>query len=228
MYICRQAEPDLIEMDLDGDESEPKKDQWWRIHYAPFGSNPFSVVKTTEEKVLEAAKTESRNTLLVYASEKAMLTPRDRLPDILKTFVHFDNRYFKAEILENQPDSQTVDGDAPSDPSSNGGVKVSEREVTLNDESGSSGTITHEEHEVLIGVDPITTGVDPSELMKNGEDRQGQEMQERNGLSLLSRPVSNTTRSSTIDSMDLDQVVEDENVSKESEAVKHVGFTDEE
>jgi hypothetical protein len=74
----------------------------------------------------------------------------------------------------------------------------------------------------------LTTGVDPSELMKNGEDRQGQEMQERNGLSLLSRPVSNTTRSSTIDSMDLDQVVEDENVSKESEAVKHVGFTDEE
>jgi hypothetical protein len=43
MYICRQAEPDLIEMDLDGDGSEPKKDQWWRIHYAPFGSNPFSV-----------------------------------------------------------------------------------------------------------------------------------------------------------------------------------------
>jgi hypothetical protein len=43
MYICRQAEPDLIEMDLEGDGSEPKKDQWWRIHYAPFGSNPFSV-----------------------------------------------------------------------------------------------------------------------------------------------------------------------------------------
>jgi hypothetical protein len=160
--------------------------------------------------------------------------------------VHFDNRYFKGEILENQPDSQTVDGDTLSvgisspgkrkfddlllsqDPGSNGGVKVSEREITLNDESGSSGTITHEEHEVLIGVDPTTTGVDPSELMKNGEDRQGQEMQERNGLSLLSRPVSNTTPSSTIDGMDLDQVLEDENVSKESEAVKHVGFTDEE
>ena len=158
--------------------------------------------------------------------------------------MHFDNRYFKAEILENQPDSQTVDGDAPSvgisspgkrkfddllfsqDPSSNGGVKVSEREVTLNDESGSSGTITHEEHEVLIGFDPTTTGVDPSELMKNGDEKQ--EMQERNGLSLLSRPVSNTAPSSTIDSMDLDQVVEDENVSKESEAVKHVGFTNEE
>jgi hypothetical protein len=158
--------------------------------------------------------------------------------------VHFDNRYFKAEILENRPDSQTVDGDAPSvgissprkrkfddlllsqDPGSNGGVKVSEREVTLNDESGSSGTITHEEHEVLIGVDPTTTGFDPSELMKNGDEKQ--EMQERNGLSLLSRPMSNTAQSSTIDSMDLDQVIEDENVSKESEAVKHVGFTDEE
>jgi len=140
-----------------------------------------------------------------------------------------------------------VDGDAPSvgissprkrkfddlllsqDPGSNGGVKVSEREVTLNDENGSSGTITHEEHEVLIGIDPITTGVNPVELIKNGDEKQEmQEMQERNGLSLLSRPMSNTAQSSTIDSMDLDQVVEDENVSRESEAVKHVGFTDEE
>jgi hypothetical protein len=159
--------------------------------------------------------------------------------------VHHDNRFFKAEILEAQPDCQTVDGDAPSvgisspgkrkfddlllsqDPGSNGGVKISERELKSSDESGSIGTITHdvnEEHEVLIGVDP-TAEVDPSEFTKNGSDRQ--EMLERNGLPMLSRPVSNTAPSSTIDSMDLDQVVEDEIVSKESAAVTHVGFNEE-
>jgi hypothetical protein len=44
MYICRRAEPDLIDMDLDGDaEKAPKGDQWWRIHYATMGSNPVTV-----------------------------------------------------------------------------------------------------------------------------------------------------------------------------------------
>ena len=43
MYICRRAEPDLIDMDLDGDGEKAKGDQWWRIHYAPIGSSPVTV-----------------------------------------------------------------------------------------------------------------------------------------------------------------------------------------
>jgi hypothetical protein len=43
MYICRRAEPDLIDMDLDGDSNKVKGDQWWRIHYAPIGSSPVTV-----------------------------------------------------------------------------------------------------------------------------------------------------------------------------------------
>lgn len=87
LYLCKRAEPDLIDIDLDGDGPKSNRDQWWRIHFAASGPNPVTVEvrissttvtyadleqKTTEEKVLEAAKTESKNILLVYASEKAM------------------------------------------------------------------------------------------------------------------------------------------------------------
>jgi len=43
MYVCRRAEPDLIDMDLDGDGENAKSDQWWRIHYAPMGASPVTV-----------------------------------------------------------------------------------------------------------------------------------------------------------------------------------------
>jgi hypothetical protein len=43
MYIRTQAEPDLIDMDLDSDQSETKGEQWWRINYAVSGTNPVTV-----------------------------------------------------------------------------------------------------------------------------------------------------------------------------------------
>jgi hypothetical protein len=43
MYICRRAEPDLIDMDLDDDGRKASGDQWWRIHYTPIGSSPVTV-----------------------------------------------------------------------------------------------------------------------------------------------------------------------------------------
>lgn len=42
MYICRRAEPDLIDMEADGDDTGPK-DQWWRINYATTGDKPVTV-----------------------------------------------------------------------------------------------------------------------------------------------------------------------------------------
>lgn len=41
-YVCRVAEPDLINMNLDADE-QPSTGQWWRINYATTGSNQVSV-----------------------------------------------------------------------------------------------------------------------------------------------------------------------------------------
>lgn len=43
VYICKQAEPDLIDMDLESDESQSKGDQWWKIHYAASESKPVHV-----------------------------------------------------------------------------------------------------------------------------------------------------------------------------------------
>ncbi|KAH7321720.1 hypothetical protein BKA65DRAFT_512841 [Rhexocercosporidium sp. MPI-PUGE-AT-0058] len=104
-YICRRSEPDLIDMEMD------TPDQWWRIHYAPMGYNPVTVEKTTEEKVIEAAK-ESKNMILVYASEDAMNVFKYNLPlsKPLETFVKFDNRTFASEF-QGSEDSQTVNGD---------------------------------------------------------------------------------------------------------------------
>jgi len=40
VYICRPAEPSLIDIEL---ESESNQDQWWRINYASMDPNPVSV-----------------------------------------------------------------------------------------------------------------------------------------------------------------------------------------
>ena len=43
MYVCRRAEPDLIDIDLDGEAPRSKSDQWWRIYFATSGSNQVTV-----------------------------------------------------------------------------------------------------------------------------------------------------------------------------------------
>jgi len=75
-----------------------------------------------------------------------------------------------------------------------------------------------QEHEIIVGVDP-------SLIMKDNEDI-GQEMTERGGMPMLSSRKMSVAQMSTIDSMDLDQVIEDEHAAEESVAVKRVGFAD--
>lgn len=41
MYICTQAEPDLIE--LESDQSKPNGDQWWKIVYSAYGTSRVSI-----------------------------------------------------------------------------------------------------------------------------------------------------------------------------------------
>jgi len=74
------------------------------------------------------------------------------------------------------------------------------------------------QHEMIVGVDP-------SLIMKDNEDV-GQEMKERGGMPMLQGRKMSMQQIGTIDSMDLDQVVEDEHVAEESTAVRRVGFTD--
>lgn len=78
----------------------------------------------------------------------------------------------------------------------------------------SSRTVTPGETEVIHGVDPIMLGHSDTPFS-------GQEMQERTGAPLLSSRAGGEPLG-TIDSMDLEQVVQDDNVTEESPAVKHI------
>jgi hypothetical protein len=71
-----------------------------------------------------------------------------------------------------------------------------------------------DEPEVIHGVDPTLFG-------NNDGTFSGLEMQERSGMPMLSSRLGGEP-TGTIDSMDLDQVMEDENTAEASAAVKHV------
>jgi len=172
-----------------------------------------------------------------------------------QTFVRFDNAAFKAELDtpddsddalwegDEIAESQAEDSSQPVGLSSPGkrkyhesddedqnsyqqGVNVSEKERQGSRDSGFEGGImedvvsgdSEKEHEIVVGVDP-------SLIMKDGDGEMGQEMQDRGGMPMLAaRKMS--VQMGTVDSMDLDQVVEDENVAVESTAVNRVKFAE--
>lgn len=71
-------------MDVDGTESNMNGDEWWKIHYATADEKPVRISRVSLEDVLVAATTESKTTIVVYASEKAMAEPTMPLPDALE------------------------------------------------------------------------------------------------------------------------------------------------
>ncbi|KAH8683014.1 hypothetical protein BGZ60DRAFT_208922 [Tricladium varicosporioides] len=246
-YVCRRAEPDLIDMDLDKEVTSSKRDQWWRINFESSGENPVTVEKTTEDMVLQAAKTESKNITLVYASEAAMDYPWKPLPDELEAFVTRDNGLFKAEFAEDEAQMQLQspgkrkfdersDRGSPDSPTNrwNGSTDHENNATMMEREMGSnnswtdtkvasqslSGRLANDDpkeskQEILVGLDPF---------QMNGQSS-GQEMQERPSMPMMaSLPLGKTTKPMTIDSMDLDEVLEDDKLQEPSPAVKHVGF----
>jgi len=239
MYICRQAEPDLMDMNIDSEDSQASNDQWWRISYEPVDSKPFQI-KTTENIVLEEASKNSKS-LLVYASEKAMAWTAKDLPKGLDTFVRKDNALFKKEFPSSSPVSspaspgkRKIESTDSSDEAlqegrypTRGIVEVTEREVGNPGLDGAqiaaSSLALHavqngSGHEMIMGVDP---NMDDAPI-------EGQEMQERPRssmpriLSASTRPIDGSQK--PLDIMDMDEVMEDDIVANESGAVKQVGF----
>jgi hypothetical protein len=109
-------------------------------------------------------------------------------------------------------------------------VNVTEKELRGNDESTTADGNLGNGAGIMEDVVPtngkrheIIVGVDPSLIMRDNEDVR-QEMQERGAMPMLSGRKMSMQQMSTVDSMDLDQVVEDENVAEESTAVKGIGF----
>lgn len=107
---------------------------------------------------------------------------------------------------------------SPDGPSELEGTRSASQSLT--DELDKSRTVTPdgEEHEVIDGIDPMAMS-DRDTMAK------GQEMQERSGLPLISSRGGDEDASVTsIDNMDLDHVIEDDNTAEESAAVKNVGL----
>lgn len=148
----------------------------------------------------------------------------------MQTFVRFDNRTFQAEF-QGSGDSHTAAGDSPMGAedlpvgtSSPGKRKYGESSL-VNQDSNPYAPVNIAARAVhnSMGSGDVTMGVDPANA--RGESPPAvREMQERSGMPMLSSQVSGSaTKLSTLDSMDLDQVVEDDEVADDSAAVKHVG-----
>ena len=109
---------------------------------------------------------------------------------------------------------ESSDFDAARAASQNLANHLSDRSMTITP-NGSEG------HEVIEGVDPTMLSNYDTPFLS------GQEMQERSGMPMLSgRAGGGVVQANTIDCMDLDQVMEDGNVTEESATVKHVGITE--
>lgn len=88
--------------------TDAKDWQWWKLEYVSNELQPVVCAKYTEEDVLKAASTESRNALLVYASEHAVAYGSGDLPPQLHNFVRADNLNFSAELEGMSPVKPTT------------------------------------------------------------------------------------------------------------------------
>ncbi|KAI9746454.1 MAG: hypothetical protein M1818_000167 [Claussenomyces sp. TS43310] len=140
-FLLRQAEPDLIDMDLDQMEPRANGDQWWKITFTASNPKPAEVKKVTQSQVLEAIANECRSPILVYANEKALAEPVQPLTASLEHFVRTDNLEFGKEFRDTQ--SQTNSPRSPRkrnyDASSVDSQDIAERYVDPGVRWGSGG-----------------------------------------------------------------------------------------
>lgn len=167
-----------------------------------------------------------------------------------------DNKLFRSELPKSQSDTEVQSPSAQSVDSSQVGttspgkrkygdddptssrprrVTVTERELRASDWSdfdavraateNMTTSMGGDQGEMIIGVDPSLISL-PTYQESNQEM---QEMTERpgGGIPMLGgRPAPTQGQFGTIDGMDLDRVIEDQDVREESAAVKRVGFVE--
>ncbi|OQD78806.1 hypothetical protein PENANT_c079G11071 [Penicillium antarcticum] len=200
-YVLSNAKagsPDLMDME------EESGEQWWRISYSTEdgktgqaekrkakGDNTapqngdvvgYSVSKVQENEVLQAARDEWRSVLLVYASENAMKAPVDPAPSQLQAFVNRDNDAFEAEFDQT---ATIINSDQEEDP----WAVPSSTEAQHSEQP----EMTEKRQQVNV-FDYEVSGFDD-------EPGPRQEMQQRDGGSLLSK---GTTKNSPPNTLQID------------------------
>ena len=99
-------------------------DQWWMVSYNARDASPITVVvsalsfyappclttrtnnvsqKTTVDVTRASVFQETSTPILVYSNDASLAEENTALSDALRTFVRFDNRFFKQEVLEESP-----------------------------------------------------------------------------------------------------------------------------
>ncbi|KAF2964929.1 hypothetical protein GQX73_g8654 [Xylaria multiplex] len=100
------------------------KEQWWKVGYVKSDASPIICEKVTLDDVLQAAGTEAKNPILVYASEVALNKELIPLSDALRMFVKADNRSFQQELAQEASlrETETQDKDVQMQDQSQTGV----------------------------------------------------------------------------------------------------------
>lgn len=105
VYVLEKTKP---EDENDMLSTEATDWQWWKIAFLINEAQPVVHTRVTEDEVLEAAGGASSNTLLVYASERAMSFPSEELPQQLRNFVRADNLHFSDELEDSSYPNTTT------------------------------------------------------------------------------------------------------------------------
>jgi hypothetical protein len=149
-----------------------------------------------------------------------------------QNFVNDDNRLFKAELLETDASNTQLSspGKRKFDERSDGSAETAPERFNaagspIGNEMGLDGSTRQGDYISRDGPSnhELIVGVDPKDIMSNGESS-GQEMQERSSMRMMAG-LQKGEKASTIDSMDLDEVMEDDHAAGESAAVRQFGIS---
>ncbi|RDW89601.1 hypothetical protein BP6252_01633 [Coleophoma cylindrospora] len=240
-YVRRMTMPEPSDQLVELEETKTPSDQWWKMTFSSAGQRPIVVEKIDEEKVLEAAMTECKNPILVYANETALKRPYVPLPSPLENFVRTDNLAFSNEFRNTNNGESETDA-TTSSPKSPGKRKYESSEDEALKQNGiNTGSplrrgnsredprsTTSLPHRSLTPptTEDVIIGVDPFQNEENEANIKCQEMKEKSNLRMSMLAGRSEASKSINDSMDLDQVLEDADVREESAAVKKVGFVE--
>ena len=148
VYVLEKARPE--------DENDmllPAADdwQWWKLDYDTTSVSPIQTTKVEEIEVLQAASFDSRNALLVYASDRALSYDHAPLPTQLHNFVRTDNLAFQSEIdnynaqnaistfdTSPSPQKRKADGDSDLEVEFDRSPRARSNDGGVDDSSGSS------------------------------------------------------------------------------------------
>ncbi|RFU81610.1 ubiquitin interaction domain-containing [Trichoderma arundinaceum] len=96
VYICQRLPSEPTELE----SPKTPADQWWRLEYCPNEDQPVRSEKVEIERVLRDIWQDTKTPLLIYATEKAVSTPRAPLSNALNMFVKSDNKAFRQELKQ--------------------------------------------------------------------------------------------------------------------------------